>query len=106
MLSIKQLQPSSQNLPTVSLSRKKQEVKKFFEHMNLKKKEDQSVDTLILLRRGNKIPMKGVTKTKFGAETEGMTIQRLHHLGIHSTNNHQTQTLGRCQQVLSVISQI
>jgi hypothetical protein len=29
------------------------------------------VDTLILLRRGNKIPMKGVTETKFGAETEG-----------------------------------
>jgi hypothetical protein len=45
------------------------------------KKEDQSVDTLILLRRGNKIPMEGVTKC--GAETEGMTIQRLPHLGIH-----------------------
>jgi hypothetical protein len=39
--------------------------------MKLKKKEDQSVDTLILLRRGNKIPMEGVTETKFGAETEG-----------------------------------
>jgi hypothetical protein len=24
-----------------------------------------------------------VTETKFGAETEGMTIQRLPHLGIH-----------------------
>jgi hypothetical protein len=24
-----------------------------------------------LLRRGNKIPMEGVTETKFGAETEG-----------------------------------
>jgi hypothetical protein len=34
------------------------------------KKEDHSVDTLILLRRGNKIPMKGVTETKCGAETE------------------------------------
>jgi hypothetical protein len=64
--------------------------------MNLKKKEDQSVDTLILLRRGNKIPMEGVTETKFGAETEGMNIQRLPQLGIHPTNNHQTQTLGRC----------
>lgn len=31
MLVIKQLQPNSQKLPTVSLSRKKQEVKKFFE---------------------------------------------------------------------------
>jgi hypothetical protein len=26
-------------------------------HMKLKKKEDQIVDTLILLRRGNKIPI-------------------------------------------------
>jgi hypothetical protein len=31
------------------------------------------VDTSILLRTGNKIPMEGVTETKFGAETEGMT---------------------------------
>jgi hypothetical protein len=42
--------------------------------MKLRKKEDQSVDTLILLTRGNKIPMEGVTKTKFRAETEEMTI--------------------------------
>jgi hypothetical protein len=28
--------------------------------MNLKKKEDQSVDNSILLRRGNKITMEGV----------------------------------------------
>jgi hypothetical protein len=40
--------------------------------MKLMKEEDQSVDTLILLRRGNKI--EGVTKTNFGAETEGMTF--------------------------------
>jgi hypothetical protein len=61
--------------------------------MKLKEKEDQSVDTLILLRRGNKIPMEGVTETKFRVETEGMTIQKLPHLGIHPINNHQTQTL-------------
>jgi hypothetical protein len=36
--------------------------------MKLKKKEDHSVDTLILLRRGNKTPMEGVTETKFGEE--------------------------------------
>jgi hypothetical protein len=60
--------------------------------MKLKKK-DQSVDTSILLRRGNKIPMEGVTETKFGAEMEGRTIQRLPFLGIHPINNHQTQTL-------------
>jgi hypothetical protein len=38
--------------------------------MKLKKKEDQSVDTLILLRRGNKIPMEGVAEIKFRVETE------------------------------------
>jgi hypothetical protein len=51
--------------------------------MKLKKKEDQSVDSLILLRRRNKIPMEGVTETKCGAETEGMTTQKLPHLRIH-----------------------
>ena len=61
--------------------------------MKLKKKEDKSVDTLILLRRGNKIPMEGVKETKCGTETEGMTIQRLPYLGIHPIYNHQTQIL-------------
>jgi hypothetical protein len=37
--------------------------------MKLKKKKDQSVDTSILLRRGYKIPMEGVTETKVRAET-------------------------------------
>jgi hypothetical protein len=61
--------------------------------MKLKMKEDQSVDTLLLLRMRNKILMEGVTETKFRAEIEGKTIQRLPHLGIHPINNHQTQTL-------------
>ena len=61
--------------------------------MKIKKKEDQSVDISFLLRMGNKIPMEGVTETKFGAETEGKTIQRLPHLGINPIYNHQTQTL-------------
>ena len=65
----------------------------FAKHMKLKKKEDQSVNTLILLRRRNKIPMGGVTETKCGAGTEGITIQRLPHLGIHPINNHQNHTL-------------
>jgi hypothetical protein len=47
----------------------------------------------ILLRRENKILMEGVTETNFRGETEGMTIQRLPHLGIHPINNYQTQTL-------------
>jgi hypothetical protein len=42
--------------------------------MKLEKKEDQSVNTSILLRRENKIPMEGVTETKFRAEIERMTI--------------------------------
>jgi hypothetical protein len=65
--------------------------------MKLKKNEDQSVDTLPLLRIGNKnknknktkqnkqtttttkrignkTPMEGVTETKFGAETKEWTI--------------------------------
>ena len=55
----------------------------FAKHMKLKKNEDQSVDTLPLLRIGSKTPMEGVTETKFGAETKGWTIQRLPYPGIH-----------------------
>jgi hypothetical protein len=32
------------------------------------------VNTLPLLRIGNKTPIEGVTETKFGAETKGWTI--------------------------------
>jgi hypothetical protein len=35
------------------------------------KKEDQHVDASFLLRIWNKIPLKGVTETKFGAKTKG-----------------------------------
>jgi hypothetical protein len=60
------------------------------------------VDTSILLRRGNKIPMEGVTETKFGAETEGMTIQKLSHLGIHPIKkNTKSRHYYRCQQELA-----
>jgi hypothetical protein len=51
------------------------------------------MDTSVLLRMGDKIPIKQVTETKCEAETEGMTIQRLSHMGIHPINNHQNQTL-------------
>ena len=63
----------------------------FSKHMKLKKKEGQRMDTLLLLRMGNKIPMEGVTK--FGAKMEGKTIQKLPHPVIHPIYNHQTQTL-------------
>jgi hypothetical protein len=42
--------------------------------MEFKKKEDQSVDSLPLLRIGNKTPMQGVTETEFGAERKGWTM--------------------------------
>jgi hypothetical protein len=60
--------------------------------MKFKKKEDQSVDTVLLLKRGNKIPMEGVTETKCGAETAGMTIQRLPHLWIHHIHSLNSDT--------------
>jgi hypothetical protein len=41
--------------------------------MELKKNEDQSVDTLFLII-GNKTHMEGVTESKFGDETKGWTI--------------------------------
>jgi hypothetical protein len=42
--------------------------------MKLKKNEDKSEDTLLLLRIGNKTPIEEVTETKIGAETKGWTI--------------------------------
>jgi hypothetical protein len=61
--------------------------------MKLKKKEYQNVDISILLGRGSNITLEGLTETKFGAESEEMTIQKLPYLGIHPINNSQTQTL-------------
>ena len=47
----------------------------FTAHMKLKKKEDQSEDASVLLRRRNKILTGGKIDTKCGAETEGKAIQ-------------------------------
>jgi hypothetical protein len=58
--------------------------------MKFKKNEDQSVDTLPLLRIGNKIPMEGVTETKFEAEKKGWTIYILPYPGIHPIISFQT----------------
>jgi hypothetical protein len=65
--------------------------------MKLKKKKEQSVDALVLLRRGNKILKGGNMETKCGTETEEKAIQRLSHLGIHPTYRHYC----RCQEVLA-----
>jgi hypothetical protein len=42
--------------------------------MKPKNNKDQSVNTLLLLKIGNKTPKEGVTETQFGAETKGWTI--------------------------------
>jgi hypothetical protein len=60
--------------------------------MKLKKHEDKSVDTLPLLRIGNKTPMEVVTETKFGAETKGWTMYRLPYQGVHPIISRQMQT--------------
>jgi hypothetical protein len=63
------------------------------DHMKLKKKEDQSVGALVLLRRLNKILIGANMEIKCRAETEGKAIQRLSHLGIHPIYSYQTRTL-------------
>jgi hypothetical protein len=61
--------------------------------MKLKKKKDQSVDALVLLRRGNKI-LKGTNiETKYGTETKGKAIRTLLPMGIHPKHSNQMQTL-------------
>ena len=47
---------------------------KFRDHMKLKKKEEQSVDASVFLRRENKILIGGNMETKWGAETEGKIL--------------------------------
>jgi hypothetical protein len=64
----------------------------FTDHMKLKKKEGQSVDTLVLLRRENKYPWEEKQRQSV-EQTEGKTIQRLSHLGIHPIYSHQTPIL-------------
>jgi hypothetical protein len=73
----------------------------FAKHMKLKNKEDQSVDTLFLLRMGNKIPMEGVTETKCGAETEGKAIHRLTTWGSIPYTVTKPRHYCGCQQMLA-----
>jgi hypothetical protein len=69
--------------------------------MKLNKKEDQSVNVSILLRRGKKILKGGNTETKCRAETEGKAKQRLHYLGIHLYTDTKPRHYCRCQEVLA-----
>ena len=70
------------------------------DHMKLKKKEDQSMDATVILRRGNNIPMGVDTETKCGAETEVKVIQRLSNLGIPPYTITKPRHYGGCQEVL------
>ena len=47
------------------------------------KKEYQSVDASVDLRRGNTILTEGIMGTKCGAQTKGKAIQRLSYLDIN-----------------------
>jgi hypothetical protein len=60
--------------------------------MRLRRKEDQGVDALPLLRIGSGMPMEGVAETKFGVVTKGWTIYRLPYLGLHPIISLQTLT--------------
>jgi hypothetical protein len=66
--------------------------------MKLKKNEHQSVDTSFLLRMGSKTPMDRVTETKFRAEMEGRTIQRLTDLGSIPYTNTKPKHYCICQE--------
>ena len=71
------------------------------DHMKLKKKENQSLDALVLLRRENKILIGRNMKTKCGAETEGKPIQRLPHLRIQPYTVTKHRHYCGCQEVLA-----
>ena len=72
--------------------------------MKLKKNENQSVDSSILHRRGNKIPMERFTETKFRAEAEGRTIQRLPDQGIHPIKKKQNKQTNKKTPNLDTIA--
>ena len=55
--------------------------------MKIKKKEEQSVDTSILLRRGKKYPWKEF-RDKVWSRDGGKDHSELLHLGIHPTYSH------------------
>jgi hypothetical protein len=69
--------------------------------MKFKKKEDQSMGTVVLLRRGNKILKGAYMETKCGAETEGKDIQRLPHMGNHTYTFIKPRHYYVCQQMLA-----
>jgi len=61
--------------------------------MKLKKKDDQVQMLQSFLEGRTKIFTGENTETKFGADNEGKTIQRLPHLSIQPIYRHQTQKI-------------
>jgi hypothetical protein len=49
-----------------------------------RKKEEQSVGALVLLKKDTKIHIGVYMEIKYRAETEGKALQRLSHLGLHA----------------------
>jgi hypothetical protein len=81
------ISPKSQNTYDTENT---QDTQEFTDH---KKKEDQSVDASVLLRRGNRILMGANIERSSGAESKEKVMQSLPHMGIHTIYHHQTQTL-------------
>jgi hypothetical protein len=68
--------------------------------MKPKKKDNQTADASVLLRRVNKILTGGNMETKCGTETKGKVMQRLPHPGIHPIYScHRLGSVGRPQSV-------
>jgi hypothetical protein len=68
--------------------------------MKLKKKEDQSVEASILLRRGNKILIGANMETKFGAEIKGKPSGDSPTWASIPYTNTKLKHCCRCQEVL------
>jgi hypothetical protein len=69
--------------------------------MKPKKKEDQSMNSLVFLRRGNKILTGENMKTKCREETEGKAIQRPPYLEIHPYTVTKPRHYCGCQEALA-----
>ena len=73
----------------------------FTYQMIAKKKENQSMVSLVLLRRGNKVPTEGHTEPRCGAESEGKTIPRLPQIVDYPIYSYKTRHYYWCPQVLA-----
>ena len=74
--------------------------------MMLERKEDQSMESLILLRRGNKVFMGRNTEKKCVRKPEGKAIQRLPTWGSIPYTDTKLRHYCVCQEVLADMSLI